>query len=68
MVVILAVALDSAPSLRCAAYKTVERSKTAETSDVAVALRLPPLDPERVSRPASSRSKASPIRAVPSAP
>ena len=41
MEVVLSVALDSAPPLRCAAYKTIERSKTAETSDVAVALRLP---------------------------
>lgn len=41
MAVILAVALDSAPPLRCAAYKIVDRSKTAETSDVAVSLGLP---------------------------
>jgi hypothetical protein len=41
MEVVLAVALDSVPPLRCAAYKTVERYKTAETSDVATALGLP---------------------------
>jgi hypothetical protein len=41
MEVVLSVALDSAPPLRCAAYKTIERSKTVETADVAVALGLP---------------------------
>jgi predicted ArsR family transcriptional regulator len=41
MDVVVSVALDSAPPLRRAAYETVERHKTVETTDVAVALRLP---------------------------
>jgi Bifunctional DNA primase/polymerase, N-terminal len=48
MEVVLTVALDSAPPLRRAAYQTVERHKTVETSDVAVALGLPTSTTRRI--------------------
>jgi predicted ArsR family transcriptional regulator len=41
MEVILAVALDSAPPLRRAAYQTVVQHETVETAKVATALGLP---------------------------